>query len=116
MLERVTRNTVASLGLRVGSSLENLVALRLHHWGHKPEHQYKVGRWHIDFAWPDTKIGLEVDGLHHRIPENAARDQARDASLRRDGWLVFRIDDADGTDEMVRQLARVSRVVHQVLD
>jgi very-short-patch-repair endonuclease len=102
-------------GLPTGTALEDRVTWLLHKWkAPAPEHQYPVGRYRIDFAWPAKRLALEVDGPHHWRPDIAVRDVARDAYLRAHGWLVLRIDDTDDTLE--DQLLRAVDVVRSVRD
>ena len=109
-LERITRDRLIREGLRVGTTFENRVMLRLHTWGLLPgcHCQHPVDRYRLDFAWPELMIALEVDGPHHARPDVACLDVLRDGLLRSKGWLVLRIDDAS---EMEPQLERVSRVL-----
>ena len=102
-------------GLHVGTTLENRVTWRLHQWGALDRVQHPVDRYRIDYAWPDVLIALEVDGWMHRQPEQAARDAVRDSRLRSLGWLVFRVNDADGID-LDKQLSRVVEVINLVVD
>lgn len=48
--------------------------------------------YRIDFAYPAVKLAIEIDGPHHRLPENRARDLRRDRRLRAMGWTVVRFD------------------------
>lgn len=102
-------------GWRIGSSLENSAARFLSGAGPvltgNIEQQYRVGSYRIDFAWPDVRVALEVDGWHHRSPEGAAKDALKDSFLRSRGWLVLRVDDRNGRDAMTVQLAQVCRLV-----
>jgi very-short-patch-repair endonuclease len=50
--------------------------------------QFPVGRVFIDFADPVLKIGVELDGAAFH---QHARDYARDASLAKQGWRIFRV-------------------------
>jgi len=45
----------------------------------------------IDFAIPDKKIAIEVDGKHWH--KDKKKDRFRDWMLRRAGWKVIRIDE-----------------------
>ena len=96
-------------GLRTGTSLENRVAWRLHRWDLLDRCQYRVGKYRLDFAWPDRLVALEADGPFHLHPEMAAKDVVRDAYLRALGWLVFRVDEASNC--LDQQLCRVARVL-----
>jgi very-short-patch-repair endonuclease len=98
--------------LRSGTHPENLAAFRLHRGGHKFEHQYRVGRYRLDFAWPKIKVGLEIDGPHHLRPDVAVKDAFRDCELQNEGWLIFRVHYTDSFEE---QLARISGLIHREL-
>jgi very-short-patch-repair endonuclease len=116
-LARATEAVVIEQGWRSGTTLENRIAYRLKRYGLGPDvvaQQYRVGRYRLDFAWPHLAVGLEVDGWWHRSPEGAARDAVRDAALRADGWIVFRIDDRHGEDQLEDQLARVCQIVKAI--
>lgn len=117
--QRIIERLAEDGGYRPGTSLENLAAFRLLRVGFRPprvSQQHRVGRYRIDFAWPDLQVGLECDGFQHRRPENAARDALRDVELRAAGWVIFRIDDASGEEAFVDQLYRVTEFVHLLDD
>jgi very-short-patch-repair endonuclease len=107
-------DVVAERGWKPGTHLENRVALLLSRFGHTPaevEQQRQIGRYRVDFAWPEYKIVLEADGWWHRSPEGAARDAERDSWLRFEGWVVFRVDDRHGEDSLAEQVARAGRII-----
>ena len=56
-----------------------------------PVRQYRVGRFRIDFAYPDVRVGDECDGFEHHGNRLAwKRDKRRTAGLEARGWrLVF---------------------------
>jgi very-short-patch-repair endonuclease len=73
-------------------------------------------RWYIlDFVCYDAKLVIELDGSHHREPEQAARDRVRDEFLRREGFIVLRflnieIDQAmDGVWDSITETLRAAR-------
>lgn len=45
-----------------------------------------------DFALPDDKVVVEVDGKSHRTEKGRTKDAARDARMRKHGWTVLRVD------------------------
>ena len=114
-IHRYLRAQLEENGLPVGTSLENAVTWRLHRWGLLDKYQHRVGKYRVvDFAWPSVKIALEADGPHHWRPDVAMKDVIRDAYLRSQGWLVFRVDnDSDTLDE---QLCRVVRTIRAELE
>lgn len=65
---------------------------------------FHVNRFFLDFAWPDKKIYIEVDGSQHKTdPKVVEHDIERTKILSRDGWvLVERIywpDFSNKTDD-----------------
>lgn len=110
------RDVLQEAGLRLGSDLEDRVAYVLYRAGHRTfEQEHKVGRYRLDFAWPQFKLALEVDGWHHRAPAAAAKDATRDSWLRSEDWVVLRIDDRHGELSMEHQIVRISRLVHTLV-
>jgi very-short-patch-repair endonuclease len=73
--------------------------------------QHRVGDHTVDFAWPALKIALEADGGCHLQPTAARRDRLRDARLRAQGWLVFRVDVGRNDDHVTAQVGRVVSIV-----
>lgn len=57
--------------------------------GLKP--QYKIGPYRVDFAIPDQRIAIELDGhQYHSTKEQRTRDAKRQRYLERNGWRVIR--------------------------
>ena len=104
-------------GWKTGSTFEDRVAWRLHLWGISPAdcvQQMRVGRYRIDFAFPDVLVALEADGWQHERHENAASDAVRDRWLRRQGWLVLRVNDEPDDDVFEDQVLRAVQVVRSI--
>jgi hypothetical protein len=84
-----------------------------------PQHpiEHTPGRWHrVDFAWPDLRLAIEVDGAEvHGTRAAARRDRRLDREMRDGGWRVERFmrDDVIDTPEVVvtalRRLLTTSR-------
>lgn len=50
-----------------------------------------VRRWRFDYAWPEPRFALEVDGFgRHTMPKGAIADDEKFASAAVQGWLVLR--------------------------
>lgn len=55
--------------------------------------EMRFGRFWLDFAFPDARIDLEIDGAQHYSSEKAIlRDAVRDAYVRGRGWDVIRVN------------------------
>lgn len=56
--------------------------------------QSPVGPYVVDFAHFGSRLIIEIDGYHHTQPERQARDAARDAWFRAEGFRVLRIEES----------------------
>jgi very-short-patch-repair endonuclease len=69
----------------------------------------------IDFAMPDIKLGIEVDGaLFHSTEEQIRTDTQRDQKLSQLGWTILRFTDKDienRTRECIEEILR--RIIHK---
>ncbi len=66
--------------------LKALVALNL-----VPETQFQEAHYRMDFAFPDKRLGIEIDGHnYHKTKEQRQHDAQRDRFLSARGWTVLR--------------------------
>ena len=65
-------------------------ALRRLQVGMRFRRQHPVGVYVLDFYCPEAKLAIEVDGIVHAAPEQAERDERRDAWLAGQGIRVLR--------------------------
>lgn len=57
----------------------------------RPICQYRIEHYRVDFAIPDVKLVIEVDGADfHSTKDARARDHRRDGMLMLDGWRILR--------------------------
>ncbi|UPZ27689.1 DUF559 domain-containing protein [Streptomyces sp. LRE541] len=70
------------------------------------------GRYRIDFALPDDKIGIELDGYTwHSNPKAFTQDRARQRELELHGWRIIRFSGAEvnsDAGDCVRQAAQLA--------
>jgi very-short-patch-repair endonuclease len=58
--------------------------------------QYPLGPYKTDFAIPQLKLAIEIDGQYwHKNPETKAHDELRDQNLANFGWTVVRFGEAE---------------------
>jgi very-short-patch-repair endonuclease len=104
-------------GRPLESTLEGKVWLLLQRSGVRlPARQHWVlttgGRYRLDFAWPDRKLGLEADGWEHHGDRVAfGKDRERLSEMVALGWRVLLVTWDIGT----RQPRRVVRCVELAL-
>lgn len=56
------------------------------------ETEMPFDRYSLDFAWPKSKLCIEIDGeQHERFEDYKLRDNKKDKLLLESGWQVFRI-------------------------
>ncbi|MBP1860707.1 very-short-patch-repair endonuclease [Rhizobium herbae] len=52
--------------------------------------QLPIAGYIVDFACPEQRLVVELDGSQHAIDENTAYDAQRTKRLEADGWTVLR--------------------------
>jgi very-short-patch-repair endonuclease len=81
--------------------------------------QWPVGGFFVDFANPVAKVAIECDGAAYHTDKE--KDAARDASLERLGWAVYRItgggcrtdsDEESGEPGYARQFIEIVAKCH----
>ncbi len=58
--------------------------------GLSPTPQFSVEGYHVDFAFPKSRLAVEADGAAYHEGDRRRRDRKRDWILRRRGWKVLR--------------------------
>lgn len=62
-----------------------------------------------DLAWPELKIVMEYEGLHHTDPDVLRKDIARIGAMIEMGWTVIRVTCRDGEANVLGKLAKAWR-------
>ena len=56
------------------------------------ETEYYFHRQFLDFAWPDKKLCIEIDGeQHERFQDRKLSDLRKDKNLRDENWKLLRV-------------------------
>jgi very-short-patch-repair endonuclease len=77
-----------------------------------PATQFAVGRYRIDFAWPERPIGLECEGFEWHGNRLAwKRDRRRVADLEHAGWHLVHWTWEDVTNRPEQAIARLRRAL-----
>jgi very-short-patch-repair endonuclease len=72
-------------------------------------------RYRLDFAFPDLRLVIEVDGwAGHFAPEKRRSDHRRDRTLRQAGWTVLRYDWWEVTYDAVRVARQISETYREL--
>ena len=76
-----------------------------------PVPEYAFGRYRLDFAWPELRLAVEVDGYRHHSSWDAFRDDRdRQNDMVAAGWIVLRFtwdDVCHRPEEVAAQIASV---------
>ncbi|MFB9980117.1 endonuclease domain-containing protein [Mesorhizobium kowhaii] len=65
--------------------------------------QFPIAGYIIDFACPEKKLVVEVDGSQHGQADSAVADTVRTKRLEQDGWAVLRF----WNDDVIRDIDNV---------
>jgi very-short-patch-repair endonuclease len=57
--------------------------------------KYQIGLYEYDFAWPELKIDVEIDGATHNQEKVKKIDHNRDIFSKENGWKVIRFKARD---------------------
>lgn len=68
--------------------------------------EYEVVIGEVDLAWPESKIALEYEGIHHTDPETLRKDIARIDAMIAMGWIVIRVTRRDGAANVLGRIAK----------
>lgn len=95
MLRRLQDGTYPTLGKNFKGRpqsypekwMQSVIESRFNDQNYVTEHQ--IGIYSLDFAWPNKRKCIEMDGATHELTVN--RDNVRDKSLENLGWQTLRI-------------------------
>ena len=73
--------------------------------------QVPIGGFIVDFACPEHKLVVEVDGSQHA--ENEAYDKARSVYLEQQGWQVLRFWNDDVLNDIDNVCTHILRVIRR---
>ena len=98
---------------RSRSDLESdFLAFRKHHRLPRPEVNVKVGRYTVDFLWPEQMLAVETDFFdYHRGSQAFEDDHQRQLDLRRRGCVVRRFTGAQLRDHPALVVADLGAVL-----
>lgn len=65
--------------------------------------QFPIAGYIVDFACPDRKLVVELDGSQHAGVAKAEADEVRTKRLQQDGWTILRF----WNDDVVRDIDNV---------
>ncbi|WP_292078450.1 endonuclease domain-containing protein [Mesorhizobium sp.] len=65
--------------------------------------QMPIAGYIVDFACPDKKLIVEIDGSQHALAEVSASDAVRTAELEALGWTILRF----WNDDVIRDIDNV---------
>lgn len=72
-------------------------------------------RYALDFAWPEKKICIEIDGKQHSSDEQQiARDKMKDALLLQEGWKELRLTWIYICNNSKEAIAQIKEFLHNV--
>lgn len=76
--------------------------------------QYQIGAYRVDFAFPDKKIAIEVDGYYyHHTPEQLSQDAQKLRALQKMGWRLLRFTEQDITQRLSQCLEDIQGLLEQ---
>ena len=84
-----------------------------------PERNYRfhpTRKWEVDFAWPDQKFGVEIDGDVHRMRHKRNADAEKGRALLAAGWRVEHYTSDNLKDKPVQSVEEVAGILRTLLE
>ena len=75
--------------------------------------EYTFSIYSFDFAWPDKKRVIEIDGKQHTYPEYRERDKRKDKLAIESGWEIMRISWNDMFNDTKNMIAKAYKFIHK---
>jgi very-short-patch-repair endonuclease len=82
----------------------------------KIKHQYKIGKYKVDFVLIEYNVVLEIDGELYHNKKTEKRDKERDAEILKilgNEWQVIRISTEYINQNAKMLFAAIKKVMHQ---
>ena len=80
------------------------------------EEQYQIGPYQLDFAFPELKIDLEIDGDQHHLDKRIIEsDKRRNQYLEELGWKIIRVKWSE-FKKLTDKKDYVSMIINQIKD
>lgn len=112
VLRRVLARRLEADGERPSALESAMDRLVVGHRLPRPARQHPVGPYRLDYAWPDRRLAVEVDGYGpHSSREAFQSDRERQNALVLGGWTVLRFTWADVRDRPAAVAAVVRRAL-----
>lgn len=81
--------------------------------GRKFRRQHSVGNFFLDFYCPSEKLGIELDGAHHYLPEGIERDLKKELFLKGHSIKVLRFENKLVFQDLEYVLGIISAAFHK---
>lgn len=74
--------------------------------------QYQIGNYRIDFALPEQRVAIELDGHeYHKTKEQRTNDASRERYLQKHGWQVIRFTGSEIYKDVQRCIQDVLEII-----
>lgn len=84
--------------------------------GYKFRRQHIIGNFIADFVCLSKGLVIEVDGLHHQLPENSLTDNERTEWLNNQGYHVLRVSNNDVINNFLETLDKIGSKLRNLPD
>jgi len=93
------------------SKTEYILQEALERLGLKPVHSYKLSKMVVDFAFPEKKVAIEVDGPYHLYQKQTEKDSGRSKMAESMGWLLVRLTSKEVVENPSLAAQKVKRIL-----
>lgn len=88
---RIECQTNQNPDMCLDSPMERIVYNELKTSGSCPVMQYMIGKYFVDFAFPDLRLVIEYNGESHKDFDSFQKDKIRAGEIHSLGWSIMNI-------------------------
>lgn len=74
-------------------------------------YNFRNGIYQYDFAFPELKIDVEIDGQTHNTEKVKKIDERRDTFSKKDGWIVIRFTSKEVKENLISCINKLKEVI-----
>jgi very-short-patch-repair endonuclease len=73
--------------------------------------EYCVFPYFIDFAFPNEKVAIEIDGSQHLLSNRKENDEKKDTLLMKQGWCVIRVTEKEVKENIDNVMVMINNII-----
>lgn len=73
--------------------------------------EYCIFPYFVDFAFPNEKVAIEIDGSQHLLSDRKESDEKKDSLLMNQGWCVIRVTEKEVKENIDNVMVMIDNII-----